>query len=135
MKILEKTVTLGEMSFKIAVDRDIAVKSFEEYPELIEYLFKKQNSLNDNENLFLDAIKNKELSKIFEMEEKFAELVGFALPLMLKKAGDKTNAKTIIKYAVENGVNTQMNSALLEFICEGFTQRELAKPKIKFSMK
>ena len=41
MRVLEKTVTLGEMKFKVATDRDIAVKAFEEFPDLIDYLTKK----------------------------------------------------------------------------------------------
>lgn len=134
MKFLEKTVTLGEMTFKVATDRDIAVKSFEKYSDLIEYLFKNKDNIYTDNEFFLNAIKNKELGKIFDMEKQIADLVGFALPLMLKKAGDDTDAKKIIKYAKDNDADTEMNSALLEFICEGFTQRELA-PKIKFSMK
>lgn len=135
MRFLEKTVTLGEMTFKVATDRDIAVKAFEAYPQLIEYMFKKQDSITNDKDFFMEAIKNKELSKVFEMEKMFADLIEFALPLMLRKAGDKTSAKKIIDYATENGADTEMNSALMEFLCEGFTQRELAEPKIKFSMK
>lgn len=136
MRVLEKTVTLGEMKFKVATDRDIAVKAFEEYPDLIEYLVNKENEIgNDDKSLFLKAIKNKELSTLFEMEEKFAKLIEFALPLMLKKANDESDAMEIIKYANENNVSTEFNSGMLEFLMEGFTLRELAKkPKIKFSM-
>lgn len=135
MKILEKTVTLGEKTFNVATDRDIAVKAFEKHSDLIEYLFKKQDSFENDKNFFLNAIKNKELNKVFEMEKKIGELVSFALPLMLKKAGDKSSAKEIIEYAEENGADALLNNALLEFLCEGFTQRELVNPNFKFSIK
>ena len=136
MKILEKTVELGDMKFRVATDRNIAVKAFEEYPELIEYLVRKQKEANQNdEDFFVKAIKNKELSNLFEMEEKFGDLISFALPLMLEKAGDMTDAQAIIDYAVENGADSVFNSAMLEFLVQGFTQREVVKPKINFSMK
>ena len=136
MRVLEKTVTLGEMKFKVGANRDIAVKAFEEFPELIEYLFNKQKESNLSEDAFLlSAIKKKELSKLFSMEKEIAELIKFALPLMLKAANDDTKATDIIKYAEDNGASTVMNSGLLEFLIQGFTQGELVKPKVKFSMK
>ena len=69
------------------------------------------------------------------MENKLADLIAFALPMMLKKVGDQSNAGEIISYAKDNGADTILNNAMLEFLVQGFTQRELAKPKIKFSMK
>lgn len=137
IKVLEKTVTLGEKVFKVGTDRNIAVKAFEEHPELIEYLVNKQGAIgkSDDTAFFLEAIKNKELGMLFDMESKLADLIAFALPMMLEKAGDKSNAQEIISYAKENDADTMLNNGMLEFLVQGFTQRELAKPKIKFSMK
>lgn len=136
MKILEKKVEFGEMTFRVATDRNIAVKAFEEYPDLIEYLFKKQNKANVNDSeFFLDALRNKELGELFSMEEKINKLIVFALPLMLEKAGDMTSAESIIEYAEENDAIELLNSAMMEFLVQGFTQREAAKPKIGLSMK
>lgn len=133
MKVLEKTVELGEKSFKVRANRDIAVKSFEEYPEVLEYIVKQQNK---GEQDIVALVKGKGLSELFRVNEQIAKLVEFALPLMLREAKDTANAKTIIKYAKDNGVLEQFNAGILEFIAEGFTQGELAnKPKIKFSMK
>lgn len=139
MQILIKEVTLGEKKFKVATDRDIAVKSFEAFPDLIEYLIKKEKDINnekvDDKEFFLNAIKNKELGNLFDMENKLGELIAYALPLMLVKANDNSSANEIIDYAKENDVSNIFNNGMLEFLMQGFTQRGLAKPKIKFSMK
>ena len=136
MKVLEKQVTLGEMEFKVATNRDIAIKTFEQFPDLMEYLISQKGQENSNEEeFFIEALKKKELSKLFDMNNKLGELIAYALPLMLKSANDNSNAVEIIDYAKENGADRVFNSAILEFLMQGFTQRELAKPKIKFSMK
>lgn len=136
MKLLEKNVTLGEMKFKVAVNRDIAIKAFEEYPELIEYIISQENNeASDEQSIFINALKKKELSVLYDMEENLAKLIEFALPLMLQSAGDTSDAMAIIQYAKENDADSILNSAMLEFLMQGFSQRGLAKPKIKFSMK
>lgn len=136
MKLLEKQVTLGEMNFKVATNREIAIKTFEQFPDLMEYLISQKGQSNANEKeFFIEALKKKELSKLFDMDNKLADLIAYALPLMLKTANDNSPAVEIIEYAKENGADGVFNSAILEFLMQGFTQRELAKPKIKFSMK
>lgn len=136
MKVLEKQVTLGEMEFRVATNRDIAIKTFEQFPDLMEYLISQKGNSNANEDeFFINALKNKELSKLFDMDNKLGELVAYALPLMLKSANDNSNAVDIIDYAKENGADGVFNSAILEFLMQGFTQRGLVEPKIKFSMK
>ena len=136
MKLLEKQVTLGEMEFKVATNRDIAIKTFEQFPDLMEYLISQKGQENSNEEeFFIEALKKKELSKLFDMDNKLGELVAYALPLMLKTADDSSSAVEIIDYAKENGADGVFNSAILEFLMQGFTQRELVEPKIKFSMK
>ena len=136
MKVLEKQVTLGEMEFRVATNRDIAIKTFEQFPDLMEDLItQKGNQSTNEEEFFIKALKKKELSKLFDMNNKLGELIAYALPLMLKSANDNSNAVEIIDYAKENGADRVFNSAILEFLMQGFTQRELAKPKIKFSMK
>lgn len=136
MKLLEKQVTLGEMEFRVASNREIAIKTFEQFPDLMEYLISQKGQSNANEEeFFIEALKKKELSKLFDMDNKLADLIAYALPLMLKTANDNSSAVEIIDYAKENGADGVFNSAILEFLMQGFTQRELAKPKIKFSMK
>jgi predicted nucleotidyltransferase len=124
------------MTFRVQTNRDIAVKSFEMFPDLIEYLFKKQNQKIESDNdFFINAIKDKELSKLFNMNDKISELIEFALPLMLESAKDTTNPKDIISYAIENNAQEIFNSTMLDFLVQGFTPREQEKPKIQFSMK
>ena len=136
MKLLEKQVTLGEMEFKVATNRDIAIKTFEQFPDLMEYLISQKVQENSNEEeFFIEALRKKELSKLFDMDNKLADLIAYALPFMLKTANDNSSAVEIIDYAKENGADGVFNSAILEFLMQGFTQRELAEPKIKFSMK
>lgn len=136
MKTLEKTVTLGTMVFKVGTNRDIAIKTYEQFPEIMEYMINQEKKqVKDGQDLFLQAIKNKELGKLFEIEDKLEVLVEFCLPLMLEVAKDKSDANEIIKYVKENNADGVFNSAIWKFLMEGFTQRELAKPQIKFSMK
>lgn len=136
MKLLEKNVTLGEMKFKVAVNRDIAIKSFEEFPELIEYIISQENSgATDEQSVFMNALRGKKLKVLYDMEENLAKLIEFALPLMLETASDTSDAMAIIEYAKENDADSILNSAMLDFLMQGFSQRGLAEPKIKFSMK
>lgn len=136
MKFLEKQVTLGDMEFKVRTNRDIAVKAFEEYPELIEYILNKQGDESKSEQqYFIEALRNKELGTLINMNDKISDLIMFVLPLMLNEANDKTDANSIIEYAKENDADEIFNAKMLEFLVEGFTLRGQDKPKILFSMK
>lgn len=142
MKFLEKKVTLGEKSFKVRINRDIAVKSFEEYPDILEYFIKQndiksklKNGKQNDTDTFITMLKNKQLSALFDTNERIAELVKFALPIMIGEANDDADANEIIEYASENGVIETFNAAMVEFIMQGFTIGELGKAKIEFSMK
>ena len=134
MKLLEKQVTLGKYQFKVATDRDLAIKSFEAYPDVIEYILKNESNATDDVELIVSAIKKKELALLFEYEEKLAQLVRFVLPLMLEKAGEEVNAQEIIEYATKNDVVDDFNAGIIELLMLGFMQRGLGQPKIKFSM-
>lgn len=138
MRVLERTVTLGEKQFKIVANRDIAVKSFEEFPDVIIYIKEQEKSAKSkktDDDLFVELLKNKQLGKMLEIDDKLAELVKFALPLMLAEAKDNSNADEIISYAEDNNVIEQFNAKIFELIAQAFTQREQEKPKVQFSMK
>jgi hypothetical protein len=132
MQILVKSVELGEMKFKVGTDRDIAVKCFNEFPELLEKIKEQEEVLENKSSKMFDETVLELSDYILEELPKF---IKFALPLMLEKAGDNSNAEEIIKYAQDNNATEIMNVPLMEFVAQGFTQRKLAKPKIKFSMK
>ena len=139
MKTLTKVVTLGKLKFTLGVDRDIAIKGFEEYPDVLEFLISKKDLVNEKneESMFLKMLKSKELSNMYKVEDRIGELVAFVLPLMLKKGGENGDitARDILDYAEENGATTVVNSSFLELLMQAFFQGELEKPKVKFSMK
>ena len=142
MKILRKHIECGEYSFDIAVDRDIAVRTMEAFPDLCEYMFTKAResagkieAKTDDFQFLMDSIHKKELHKLYEQERNYEEFIKYAFPLMLKKAGSDLDAKEIINYVYENGVDTEFNTALYEFILMGFTQGEVTKKKkVNFSI-
>ena len=134
MKILEKHVELGKYNFKLATDRDIAVKSFKAFPDVIEYIIENEEMGQTDAKLVMDAIRNDKLDSLLEMEEKLGELARFVLPMMLKKAKEELDAEEIIEYATKNYVIDDFNIGIVEFLFLGFMQRGLGQPKIKFSM-
>jgi len=143
MNDLRKHIECGEYSFDVAIDRDIAVKSFEEFPKLSEYVFTtaRDNARNNNAkkqdeiDILVSNIRNKKMNELYEQEESLKQCVKFAFPLMLKKAGSELDANTIIDYIYENGVADEFNAGIYEMILLGFTQREVVKKKVNFSMK
>lgn len=142
MKELRKHISCGIYDFDVAIDRDIAVRALEEYPTLSEYVFTQaKKSINHNQknvdevDILINSIKNKETSALYKQEEVLKECVKFAFPLMLKKTGSDLNAKEIIEYIYENGVEDDFNAGIYEMILLGFTQREVTKKKVNFSMK
>ena len=142
MKELRKHISCGIYEFDVAIDRNIAVRALEEYPTLSEYVFtqaKKNVNRNpkdiDEVDILVNSIKNKETSELYNQEEVLKECVKFAFPLMLEKTGSNLNAKEIIEYVYENGVADEFNAVIYEMILLGFTQREVTKKKVNFSMK
>lgn len=142
MKILRKHVVCGEYEFDVAIDREIATDAMEAFPDLCEYMFTtaKQN-LNkkgdkvDEVDLLIDNIRNKKLREMWKYESQLGEMVKYAFPKMLKKAGSDLDAQKIIDYIYENEVDGEFNGGMFEFIVTVFTQREAtAKKKVSFSM-
>jgi len=143
LKDYRKHISCGVYEFDIAIDRNIAVRALEEYPKLSEYVFtqakqsinKADNKKVDEIDILVENIKSKKTSEMYEQEELLKECVKFAFPLMLAKAGSDLDAKTIIDYIYENGVADDFNTGVYEMILLGFTQREVTKKKVNFSMK
>ena len=138
MKVLEKTVTLGEMEFKIGTNRDIAIKTFEEFPLLAKKMSEVDateiEEQDDGVSEFVKFAEKKELSTLYELHDLIGDAVAFALPLMLEVAGDKSDANEIIEYATENNAIKTFNVGIWDFLMQGLPQVD-QKPKIKFSMK
>lgn len=143
MKILTKHIECGKYSFNVSIDRDIAVKSLEEFPELSEYIFSTANEESkkakggqvDGVDILIKNIKNKKTSELLKHEENLSLCVKFAFPLMLAKANETLNAKEVMDYIYDNGAGEDFEEGIYEMILLGFTQREVVKRKVGFSMK
>ena len=134
MKTLRKHISVGDYKFNVGVDRDIVVDCFEQFPSLVEFLLKQANG--DNADIIVNAVKSKNLRQVLETNEQIADFVRFALPKMLKKAEDESDAEEILNYIYENEVDEVFNSEMFKFICSGFTPDATEKkPKVKFVMK
>lgn len=131
---LSKEIEFGELNFKVAVNRAMFLEVNKKFPEF----FKKTIEFNQNKNSLSEALSNGNLKEFLEyndyVEEKSNDIIKFALPLMLKEAGDKTNPLEIFDYAKENNAETIMNTSLLGLLLQVFTQGEQL-PKVKFSIK
>jgi len=141
---LRKHVECGIYNFDVVVNRDIAIRALEEYPKLSEYVFtkakenakKNTNKPVDEVDILIENIKSKSTSQLYEQDKELEECIKFAFPLMLKAAGnDDLDANEIIEYIYDNGVADDFNAGMYEFILLGFTQREVTKKKVNFSMK
>lgn len=142
MKILRKHVECGEYEFDVAVDRDIAIDVMEAFPDLCDYMFtkakesayKKEKKNETDMDFLMKNIREKKLHEMYKQEEELENCVKYAFPKMLKKAGSDLDANKIIDYIYENGVEAEFNAGMYEFILMGFTQREVAERKVRFSM-
>lgn len=141
MKIITKTVTVGKYTFDVSVDRAIVCDAFEKYPDLMEFLFKNAKVGEENE-VVVNAIRNKNLEMLLDSTDKIKELVYYAFPTMVKKADDFRGTENykrvdeIIKYIEDNDVDADFSTAMFEFICLGFTPDTNEKrPKVKFQIK
>lgn len=151
MRTFRKHIDCGIYSFDVVVDRDIAVKVMEEFPNLCDYVFTtardsankyakarsqgKQIKAPDELDVMLENVRNKKMGEMLERDKELQESVKFAFPLMLERAGSDLDANEIINYIYENGVDGEFNSGIYELVLLGFTQREVHTKKVNFSMK
>lgn len=136
MNKLIKEINFGEYEFKIGINRDIALKVAEQFPDILSEMLDKSKDVKD----FKTAIKQGKLRDLLEssdlVSDNIAEMVKFALPLMLKEAGADIDAETLIVYAIENDADQIFNMGIWEVLMLGFTSNGAVKtPKIKFTMK
>lgn len=132
---LIKQVELGKYTFNISINRAIFLDINDKFPDF----FKKAIEFSKDREDIQESLANGKMRDLLEYQDyinsRLPEIIKFSLPLLLKEADDKTNALEIIDYAIDNNVEMQMNNALMEFIISVFTQGELKKPKVKFSIK
>lgn len=144
LKILRKHISCGSYEFDVCINRDIAVRALEEFPDLSEYVFtnakenaKTKNVKNIDEfDILLDNIRKKKTSELYKQEENLRKCVEFAFPLMLKVSGSDIDVNEFIAFVTENNVDDEFFASMYEFILLGFTQREVIEQrKVNFSMK
>jgi len=132
MKTLKKRITVGDYSFEIGTNRDIAVKAMEEYPDFAVYVFSQQGA----EVSFEDALKNKQLSKYLDILKQEKDIILYAFPLMYEEANGKKLdfKKEFYAFLEDNNAMDVFVSKVFEFLMLGFTQKE-NKPKVKLELK
>lgn len=134
MKIFKKHITLENIEFDVAIDREITARAFEQFPDFTTFAL---SNSDHKEDIVANAIKEKKLLELLSVNDDMGELVKFALPLMMKKAGeDNINEKIGEIYALvdESGFTDEFNSKIFEIICLGFTRGTSGKKKVKFSI-
>jgi len=134
MKYIKK-VEVGDYKFNISVNREIALKVSEEFPEFITKILDNSNKNND----IATVIKENRLRELFDINdfinENLSKVVKFALPLLLAEAGEKLDSNKIISYIIDNEVDEVFNIRVWEFILSVFTKGgQDKKPKVKFVM-
>jgi hypothetical protein len=140
MKKLIKHIDCGKYSFGVGINREIAVETFEAFPQLTEYIFERaekgEQENIDSPTFIKQLLEKKELSKLIQISDQIGECVKFAFPKMLKLAEETLDVNELIEYIVENGVEQEFNQGVFEIILQGFTQREVVpEKKVNFSIK
>lgn len=138
MNKLIKEIEFGKYNFKIAINRDIALKCAEEFPEFMSNVLDNSRDVASSDVSTL--IRTNKLRELLDnsdyIRENCPNVVKFALPLMLKEAGSKENANEIIEYAIENEADEIFNINIWEVILMGFSKNGVTKtPKVTFKMK
>lgn len=137
MRILTKTVECGEYKFAVSTDRDIAVRTFEAFPDFIEKTLRGGVYSADEKEFFVKAVREKKLGELLAVKEEMTEIAAYALPLMIEKAGgNAAAAEEITAYARANDADLLLAGGILEFLMQGFMQGERERaPKVRFAMK
>lgn len=130
-----KKIEVGDYKFNVSVNREIALKVSEEFPEFITKILDNSNKNNDISSI----IKENRLRELFDINdyinENLSKVIKFSLPLLLQEAGEKLNSDKIISYIIENEVDEIFNAKIWEFILSVFTKGgQDKKPKVKFVM-
>lgn len=145
------TISVGEYTFDIAVNRDIAYTAFKAYPSVWKMISKSLNSASKNGNEvgefdFTDIDSVYELSAFNDDRVEFIEYI---LPKMVALCKDLNDVQDSVKfsqdfmaYCDENFVKDEVVNEIYGFVVTGFfgaegNQKEIKKPKlkVKFTMR
>lgn len=145
MKKLRKNLTVGEYEFSLEINKDIAVSTFEEVPEMVSLIDEamKTNKSQKEEfgfGKFLQQAKEQNDEK----DEKDLAVMRKTSEVALKKMyhSVETNKPAndeffdeFWNYIDENNAELLMCSTIVEFLMQGFTLGKELKPKVKIVLK
>ena len=141
----------GEMSFRMAINRDIVADVFDKFNDyyadyigLVEIVNRKnaENVEETNGLAFAEQVLRSGKSRmLIDNDDIVEEIARYALPKMIEAVGDishneaKTKANEIFAYAAENDAIMLLSTKIGDIIMEGFTTtRAEEKPKITLTM-
>lgn len=134
LRTLVKRCTVGEYSFDVAINRQIVLDGFKEYPALWKLMndTSKAGKADTNDITVLAELMNENDL----LEDEIAKFVPFILPKMVEAAGEQLDCDAFYEYCRVNEVDDEFNRAMYEFAMLGFTGgRSEKKPKVKMSLK
>lgn len=136
MRILKKHIEIGEKSFDVSVDRDIVAEVLEAFPEQFEFLKELGDKNGIGKSDTIGLAKAHKLKDWLSFKDKIKDVSCFALPFMLKKAGETSlTSDEIISYVEENEVD-EFYSVIWEIVLMGFTiGGEERKAKVKLTVR
>lgn len=143
MRELRTTLTVGEYSFDIKIDRDILQKALAKNEGIWEFMQKQQ----DVSDVDVSKMSAKEFVELSMQQEKFYEdlddFIADILPKMIEAAEENGEKKfggtvdTFLDYCDENGVLDDVELKIFQFAMLGFTGgrgNSTEKPKLKVMM-
>lgn len=143
MRIMKKHCTLADFEFDISIDRNMVGEIFDSCPYILDVMDEMSESYNKKEEQSeemeeenaLSIAKRVKMKSVMNFRDKVEEVVAFALPLMLQKAGEsKELAKKILDIADKHNLD-RVYDGFWEFIMEAFTSSESEEAKaIVFKM-
>lgn len=145
MKKLRKNLTVGEYNFSLEINKDIAVSTFEEVPEMVALLDEAmEKNKSPKENLKFGEILQQAKKQNDEKDEKDLAVMRKTAEIALKKMyyAVETNKTAhddffddFWSYIDRNDAELLMCSTLVEFLMQGFTLGRELKPKVKIVLK
>lgn len=131
-----KHCSVGEYDFDVAINRQIVLDGFKQFPNLWKVVARNSKySVNvealEDISAFTDLVEANDI-----IEEVTPKYVAYVLPKMLELAGEKVDLDAFYKYIVDNEVDDEFNDAIFQFAMLGFTaDRSEKKAKVKMSLK
>lgn len=136
VRMLRKNCEVGKYKFDIAINRQIVLDGFEQFPELWKIIVKSEKEGSSIEDIEDVKLLTELLDKNDEIEELTSKFVQYILPKMVELAGEDVDCDEFYRYCVRNDADQELDIAIFDFAMLGFTDGKGAKkPKVKVSLK